>query len=318
MLPDLLRFRPVMVPRPWGGSRLDDRGPIPIGERWDVADLPDGAAGDVADPRSRVRDGALEGMAPSDLVTRYGSLFLGSASPGSEGRLPLLVKVLDARENLSVQVHPPLDYVEEHPETRLKHESWYLLDGEEGARLFLDLVEGADRHTVDEALGTPAIVELLRTVPARRGEFHHLPAGRIHALGAGAMVLEVQTPSDTTFRIYDWSVEYRRAPRTLHVEEARASLLRTPAAPGLPPLDHPGSRDLVRTEHYWMREHRGPGSVSLDPHQELRVLNMARGSMVIGDESLSQWETVVLPASSRLIGPVEVPTGGVLVETGLV
>ncbi len=226
---DPFRLQPILVERPWGGTRLaaDGREPHPdgtIGERWALVDLPQEVAPAVPDPSNTVLDGPYTGMPLRVAMAAACEAILGPVPPAPEGRFPLLFKLLDAREHLSVQVHPDEAYVAEHPEARLKTESWYVVDAEPDAVLYLDVRPGTTTADVEAVIGTPAIVPLLRRWPALVGAFHHVPAGLIHALGAGTLVAEVQTPSDTTFRIYDWSTEYGRAPRPLHPAESLASI----------------------------------------------------------------------------------------------
>ena len=220
-----LRLEASLVPKPWGGTRLEpapESAGMPTGERWEVADL-DPAATTVEDPVTRVSGGALAGATLRDLIVTAPSALLGDAAP-VDGGFPLLVKLIDAGQHLSVQVHPPAGYVGMHPEARLKSESWIVLDAEPGAELWIGLEAGVAFEDLRTVAGTPDIVPLLKRWPAVPGEVHHLPAGTIHALGAGTLVAEVQTPSDTTFRLYDWNSEYGRAPRDLHLGEALASI----------------------------------------------------------------------------------------------
>jgi mannose-6-phosphate isomerase len=227
---------------------------------------------------------------------------LGPHPPTADGRFPLLFKLLDAREHLSVQVHPHADYVVTHPEARLKTESWYVVDADPGAVLYLDVTAGTTEADVEAVMGSPGIVPLLAAQPAVPGAFHHVPAGLIHALGAGAFVAEVQTPSDTTFRIYDWAEEYGRAPRQLHPAESMASIrLHPDDAFSLPATSATGVRELVRTEHYWMREHRlAQGSSALADTSGPIILNVTHGSITLDDLALPQGTTAIVPASSSV------------------
>lgn len=310
---------PVLVSRPWGGRRLLELGKalpddLMIGESWEVADLPDHVAPSVSDPRSRVASGPHAGAALSDLIA-MGDELLGPVEPTAEGRFPLLVKLLDAREHLSVQVHPHSGFVALHPQARLKTESWYVMAADSGAVMYLDLVDGVGEADVVATLGSEAIVPLLRTLPAVPGSFHHVPAGLIHALGAGVMVAEVQTPSDTTFRVYDWAVEYGREPRPLHTEESLASIRLHPAdAFSLGPALSQGVRLLCANAHYWIREHRAMGTVELGGAPGPRVLMVMTGSASLGDLDLSAGSTAVVPAAAL---PTEVSASGVFLEVGL-
>jgi mannose-6-phosphate isomerase len=309
---------PVLVSRPWGGRRLLDLGKalpegVMIGESWEVADLPAEVAPSVDDPRSRVASGPHTGAALSDLIAMSDEL-LGPVPPTAEGRFPLLVKLLDAREHLSVQVHPHAAYVADHPAARLKTESWYVMDSVPGSELFLDVVDDIDPDAVAEAMGTQAVVPMLRAVPAASGAFHHVPAGLIHALGAGVMVAEVQTPSDTTFRIYDWAAEYGRQPRDLHAMESMASIRIHPSdAYSVARATDPGARLLAANSHYWIREHRTEGGVDLGGPPGPRVLMVIEGSLALGGLELHAGQTGIVPSSAL---PTQGRLSGVCLEVG--
>ena len=218
-----LVFEPLLVPKPWGGRRLAGllnkflAGEQPIGESWEIASLP-GA-------ESRVRGGPFDGYSLEELVTRRTRALVGGV-PLVDGRFPLLIKFLDARENLSVQVHPlpaPDDPLGLRP--GIKHEAWYVVQAEPGAELFIGLKPGVTPADLRSAASTSRMAELLRRWPARAGQCYYLPSGIPHALGAGVLVAEVQTPSDITYRLYDWD---RRGldglPRELHIDDALRSI----------------------------------------------------------------------------------------------
>lgn len=308
---------PVLVERPWGGRRLErfgkelPVGPM-IGESWEVADLPGHVAPTVEDPRSRVAEGPYAGAVLSELIERFADDLLGPVPPTADGRFPLLIKLLDARENLSVQVHPDAGYVADHPGTHLKTESWYVVDADPGAELMLDVIDGVDADDVARAAGTPEVVGMLGRVGADVGSFHHVPAGLIHAIGAGVMVAEVQTPSDTTFRLYDWAVEYRRPPRQLHLTESLRSLrLHPPDAFSLPPAS--STRTLIRNPHFWIREHHDPRPrLSADPGP--RVLMAISGTTRVAGVDYPAGSTLLIPAAG--LG-VSVEADGVVLEIGL-
>lgn len=218
-----LLLAPVIVPKPWGGHRLHALGrhddpETPVGESWEVADLPTDAT-TVPDPVSRVVGGPYDGWALSQLLTSHRTALLGGAATSDEGRFPLLVKTLDAAESLSVQVHPPRSL----DPSRFKLESWVVLDADEDAQLLLGVRDGVTLDDVRAAIGSEDLLNLVRRMPARPGDVVHLPAGTIHALGAGVLVAEVQTPSDVTHRLWDWP-ERHRTGRELHLEEGLQSI----------------------------------------------------------------------------------------------
>lgn len=307
---------PVLVEKPWGGRRLADLGKHPgpafFGESWEVADIPNRVAPHLEDPCSRIATGPWRGWALGALAAKLGADLMGPVPLTTEGRFPLLVKLLDAREHLSVQVHPDEAYVAAHPSARLKTESWYVVDADPGSVLFLDVAPGVTRRQVTEAIGSVSIVSLLRKVPAVAGSFHHLPAGMIHALGAGALIAEVQTPSDTTFRMYDWAAEYGRDPRPLHGPESREAVrLHPPEAIDLDPIDG-RTRLLVSTSHYRMVEHsRGP--VELEDRPGPRIIMAVSGSTTVGELELPVGTTAFIPHSAL---DTDVSTDSTCLEVG--
>lgn len=249
-----LLLSPRLVEKPWGGRRLADLGrDLPadasIGESWDVADL-DATSTGVSDPVSPVSHGPHAGATLTELIATHAEDLLGRTAPTAAGRFPLLVKHLDAREHLSVQVHPSADVLERLPGARLKTESWVVVHADPGAELMLGLQPDVTPERFEAAFGTPAIVPMLRRVPAQAGDVHHVPAGLLHALGAGVVVAEPQTPSDTTYRLYDWTEEYGRSPRELHREEAMLCLRARWHVNLAPPEPLRGDGVLVDTEHY--------------------------------------------------------------------
>lgn len=223
MLPQLIALLdPVLLPKVWGGDALRAwHLPVPadatIGEAWMAADLRQtavsGAGGGAVQSPLHGATGTL-----ADLLNAAPTHWLGAEAADPSTGFPLLVKLLDAREHLSVQVHPTPHAV--RPGERVKHECWLVLHAAPGAELFLGVRDGVDRAALADATARGTLPSLLRRVPAIVGECHLLPSGIVHALGAGCVVAEVQTASDTTFRLYDWTWEYARPLRELHVDRA--------------------------------------------------------------------------------------------------
>jgi len=221
-----LKFEPIYKAKVWGGRALAALGrDLPdegaIGESWELADLSQSSAtgGGGGQERSIIANGPLAGRSLHEVMNRYGKKLMGRLEPTAEGNFPLLVKYLDAKENLSVQVHPSPAYAATHVEAHLKSEAWYIVEAQPGAAIYKGIVEGVTAEQFEAAIesGDRAAVEkLLIRVPVKAGDCHYLPSGTCHALGAGIVVAEVQTPSDTTFRVYDWG----RTDRALHVKEA--------------------------------------------------------------------------------------------------
>jgi len=216
-----LTFEPIYKERVWGGERLREAlgkeltGIAPVGESWELVDL----SGD----QSRVAAGSRSGATLHDLVQMDGEALLGPAALDGE-RFPLLVKYIDASQTLSVQVHPDSEAA---PRLggRPKSEAWYILDAEPDAVLYLGLEPGVTAASLRASLAAGEVEKLVRRIPVRRGDLFPVPPGTVHAIGAGVLLAEVQQPSDTTYRVYDWGrLGLDGQPRELHVEQALQSI----------------------------------------------------------------------------------------------
>ncbi len=249
-----LIFEPILMPKVWGGRRLERLGkPLgddtPIGESWEIADLSassvSGAGGGAQ--RSVIANGPLAGRHLGEAVREWGEELLGGRPLSPQGGFPLLVKLLDAHQNLSVQVHPPESHADGR-ETHAKHECWYVLGAEPGSVIYKGVKPGVTREDLREAIERGRVPEVLDSVLAVVGEMHEVPSGTLHAIGEGVMVAEIQTPSDTTYRVYDWAEEYGRADREMHVEQALACVDLTP-----PPAIRTGRSGGVLCENAYFR-----------------------------------------------------------------
>jgi len=216
-----LIFQPIFKPKIWGGRNLatllDKTLPegVSIGESWECADL--------ESAQSVVARGPARGRTLHELVTEWGSRLLGRARP-VHGRFPLLIKFLDATEPLSIQVHP--DSNVEGAGIASKDEAWFILQAEPAAIIYRGLRKGVTMAALEQALRErPAsIVDLLEVIRVRAGDAFYLPAGTIHALGGGIAVAEVQMPSDTTYRLYDWDRQRPDDDAGLHIAPALAAI----------------------------------------------------------------------------------------------
>ena len=178
----------------------------------------------MARDESRVRDGPAAGKSISELTDDWGDEFHGGAL--LDGRFPLLVKFLDARESLSVQVHPkPATDGPDQCTPGVKHEFWYVVAAEPEAEIFVGLRPDVTPADLAKAAGTSTVVDLLQRRRVKPGYCFFLPSGVVHALGAGVVVAEVQTPADVTYRLYDWArTDAAGQSRELHIDEALANV----------------------------------------------------------------------------------------------
>jgi len=268
---------PLLKHRVWGGTRicpflnLPDP-PTPIGEAWLVADLPRS----IPDGASPIVAGHGTGSTLKDVMATERDLVLGRATASPSGDFPLLVKLLDADEPLSVQVHPNAAYAQVHPDCFMKSEAWLVLDARPDATLYRGIRREVDAATFTRHLQEGGVIDDLMREPVRRGQTYWLPSGICHALGAGTMVAEYQTPSDTTFRVFDWD---RNDPkRPLHLDQAMECILFGDEQVLNAPDDHEpwrtcgGSwrgRTRVRTEFFRVDELEAPmGAVADLPERD--------------------------------------------------
>jgi len=210
-----LKFKPLYKDYIWGGRNLAKLGkPLPaegiVAESWEIACHKNGS--------SIVANGCYEGVPLPDLITMLGRELLGESLPPQDiEKFPLLIKLIDAEDNLSVQVHPDDAYANEHENGEYgKNEMWYIISAKAGAKLVYDVVPGTTRESFAEAVAQNNVESCLKTVEVFPGDVINIPAGVVHAIGKGIILAEVQQNSDTTYRIYD----YGRVGRHLHIDKA--------------------------------------------------------------------------------------------------
>lgn len=257
-----IAFSPIYMTRVWGGRSLetvyqrdlpDDQ---PYGESWEMSDR--------ADEQSIVSSGPFAGKSLHDLWTNHREDIFGEDLTGD--RFPLLIKILDARDDLSIQVHPPAEAADElggDPKT----EMWYIAACDPGAKLYIGLKDGCTRDTFERSLAEGTVEEQVHAVSPRAGESIFIPSGRLHAIGAGFLIYEIQQNSDTTYRVFDWNrVGLDGDPRDLHIDESMASIDFDDLEPG---MDQPDGDTLASCEYFFVTRHNIPES------QELTVQNDA-------------------------------------------
>lgn len=212
-----LRFQPLFQGRIWGGNGLftEFGRSLPrdkIGESWEIT-CREGAV-------SQVAAGPLKGKKLTELMAEYGAALLGEKIAAGNG-FPLLLKILDAQDILSVQVHPDDGFAAVHEGSVGKNEVWYILKAEPGAKIVYGLRPEVTKEDFVSALKRGQLAACLNEVAVRPGEIYPVPPGLVHALGKGIMVVELQQNSDLTYRIYDWDrVDAGGQPRPLHVDKA--------------------------------------------------------------------------------------------------
>jgi mannose-6-phosphate isomerase len=299
-----LRIVPDLRERVWGGTRLSPRGPaaagppapgaLPIGEAW------------LAGPSSRVLDGPAAGASLDELAASLGSRLTGSDAR-EPGRFPLLAKIIDASEWLSVQVHPDDDQARrlEGPAAVGKTEAWCVLDAAPGAGILLGVRPGVPPERVGQAIREGGLADLLERREVRRGESYLVPAGTLHAIGPGVLVYEIQQPSDITYRCDDWGRPPTPA-RPIHVAQSLECMRPEPWRGARRSISGATARGLLVRSVHFVLEYLRPAAGELAPCHpamaSLHLLTSVTGQVVVcGDgweARLALFETLVVPADA--------------------
>lgn len=282
-----LRIEPELRERVWGGSRYPAAA-LPIGEAW------------LAFGESRVLDGSWAGATLESLSAQLGSALLGTAGTARyAGRFPLLVKILDTADWLSVQVHPDdAQAVTLEGSGPGKSEAWHVLAAAPGASVLAGTREGVAQAEVVAAIGSRALVELLQRAPVQVGDSVLVPPGLLHSLGVGLTVYEIQQPSDITYRCYDWD----RGGRELHLDKSRAVVDATRPAIVRHASDRPREVVIETPDFRVERMLVGPSPTDITTGgTSCHILTVTDGSCQVtsaaGTLTVSGEHSVVVPAS---------------------
>ena len=306
-----LKFTPLVHERIWGARRLETLfgkklpAGVPVGESWELS----GVEGNV----SVVAEGPLKGNALDELVEVYMGDLVGDEVYEKYGNeFPLLVKLIDAADNLSIQVHPDDKLAAARHASAGKTEMWYVVAAEPGAALYLGFKKTVTKEQYLDALAAGALEELLNRYEAKAGDLFFIPAGAIHAIGKGLVVAEVQQTSDITYRVYDFNrTDASGRPRELHTEWA------------LDALDFTGRADYkvaeVRCPYFEAVVTRVAGNAVRDYSRldSFVIYVCTEGAMTLrcsnGTEAtLKKGETVLIPA---VIDEVVCTGSGTLLES---
>lgn len=314
-----LAFTPILRRLVWGGRRLGSLMGKPIGEGDDYAESWEIA--DYKDVVSVVRDGPLAGTTLRDLVRGRPAELFGRGRADTV-QFPLLVKILDAREHLSVQVHPDDALGKELVGDNGKTEAWVVLAAEPGALIYAGLKPGVSREDLERGIASGEVEPLLHRFEPKPGDCVLVEAGTVHAIGAGVLLAEVQQMSDATFRVFDWNrVDAQGKPRELHVEQAMLSIDfdRGPVDPIVPSprvLEDGDVREpLARCDYFELERLTIERPVEVGRDDRFTILMVLEGELRVrsrrGDLPFGRGETVLLPAT---IGPTMIyPVGRAVV-----
>jgi mannose-6-phosphate isomerase len=298
-----LTFEPIFMERIWGGRKLAELfgKKLPtnarIGESWEIVDRPEA--------QSVVREGPLQRKTLHELWTQNREEVFGDVPDAP--RFPLLLKLLDAREKLSLQVHPP-----EKVAARLggapKTEFWYIAAADPGAELFVGPRGAMTRAQFEEALNSGTVAQYLHKIRVKTGDAMFLPAGCLHAVGEGNLLVEIQQNSDTTYRVFDWNrVDNQGRPRQLHLEQALQSIDFNDIRPQL--VQSEGElllhHDLFEIQKWDLDCQR-----EIAPSGQFAIVCCLTGKLRCADIELVPGEFFLMPAQSedRSVEPVKKAT----------
>ena len=295
--PQPLIFEPIYKQRLWGGRRLESvygrRLPSGnIGESWELSDRDDGM--------SLVAAGAMKGASLRELCANHPDRLVGKDFRG--GRFPILVKILDARQRLSLQVHPAPEHARDH-KSEPKTEMWYVLQCDRNSVLYAGLKKGINADILKKALADGSVLADIGVIPVRPHHALFIPAGLVHAVGEGCMLLEIQQNSDTTYRLYDWGrVGHDGKPRQVHPEKAFQAIkwdLDIPR-PIEPEASLGAETQIVACEYFRVTriELDGPMTVRHDGYS-FSILFAAEGSFTVETSSalhMKPGDTCLIPA----------------------
>ncbi len=289
--------------RIWGGRRLEALygkqlpAGVRIGESWEIVDRPEA--------QSVVREGSWRGRTLHEIWQKNRREIFGEIAPSE--RFPLLIKILDAEEKLSLQVHPPEESAEElGGET--KTEFWYIAQAKPGAEIFVGLKKNRTRSRIEEAIERGDVEEHLHRVTVASGDAMFLPSGRVHGIGAGNVIIEVQQNSDTTYRVFDWNrTDENGAPRQLHVEQALRSIDFQDHEPG---LVRPAGESLVRHDLFEVEKWNLPAPREIAPRGTFAVVACLSGKMECASMTFTAGDVFLVPADlgERKVRPLEKET----------
>jgi len=299
MNPRLLRFAPLYQERVWGGRALADTlgralppGAV-IGESWEIVDR--------LEAQSLVIGGPWAGRTLREVLEKETPAVMGPAwSPARP--FPILVKWLDARDRMSLQVHPPASLAASlHGEP--KSENWYIAEAEPYAAVLAGVCHGVTREKFEAALRTHVLEPLVHRLRVRKGDSLFVPSGRLHAIDAGSLILEIQQNSDTTYRVYDWGrVGLDGKPRTLHVAESLQCIDFSDAEPHPIPASE---KPTLLADCSAFRLRRLPLTVGAEltfaPNEQPRLLSLADGRLATDDPihpELEHGANILIPFAS--------------------
>lgn len=295
-------FQPLYMTRVWGGRELEraygrrlPEAHTPYGESWEIVDR--------ENEQSVVDEGPLAGAALHDLWTQRREDLFG-AGYEAHARFPVLIKILDARDDLSIQVHPRAAHA--GPDAEPKTEMWFIAGCDPGAKLYAGLKRGVTREVFERALADGSVAACVHAIEPRPGDSIFIPSGRLHAIGSGFLIHEIQQNSDTTYRVFDWNrVGLDGKPRQLHIDESLANIDFDDIEPA---IDAP--HDGWLADCPWFRTERirlqGGGTLANPDPEKFSIVSLIDGGLEsAGGRRFEKGRTLLLPRGCEPLAAIQ-------------
>ncbi|MBA5629327.1 type I phosphomannose isomerase catalytic subunit [Moheibacter lacus] len=296
-----IKFKPITQYRIWGGNKLnqavsDDLKIENLGEIWSIS----GVEGNI----SEVENGFLKGQNLNELISTYQEKLVGKKVWEKFGNeFPLLIKFIDAAQPLSVQVHPNDEQAKRLHNSFGKSEMWYIMDAEKDAELIIGFQDGVEKLDYEKHLKSETLEEILGRVSVTKGDAVYIPAGRVHAIGAGIVLAEIQQTSDVTYRIYDYNrIDKDGNKRELHTDLALEAIDFSPIENVKTKYNSTENQfeTLIDSPFFKTQIFTGDQEISMTENNEMRIYICTEGSAKFqtqnGGTKLKMYETLLIPA----------------------
>ncbi len=295
MLKQPLKFQPVYKEKPWGGDKLKTmlNKNIPskkTGESWEISAIPQNY--------SIVSEGYFKGINLKSLLEQYKDKLVGQlVYEQFADNFPLLIKYIDANDDLSIQVHPDNKMAAIHDQSFGKNELWHIIQADPGAVLYLGFKEGVNKDSYLHHLNKGSLEKILNKIDVKAGDTYYIPAGTVHAIGKGILLAEIQQTSDITYRIYDWNrIGLDGKPRELHTDKALKAI-NFKAKPLLQ------NSKQIKTPYFNIEIiHLNNNKIDdLSQTDSFVILMNIEGQFIINGQNFQKGESLLLPAVNSIL-----------------
>jgi len=289
-------FRPVYQTRVWGGNSFrnslnrDVPSSIsPCGESWEIVDRPEA--------QSIVNTGSLKGLTLNELWCAHREIIFGTNMPESD-RFPLLLKILDCQQDLSIQVHPPKK-IAKRLEGEAKSELWYIMEAKPQAQVYVGFKKRLTQKQFRTAIEQGQVADTLNAIEPKTGEAIYLKSGRLHAIGAGLLIYEIQQNSDTTYRVFDWNrKDSNGKSRELHIKESLQSINFNDVKPKMDPIINGsvGNCEFFKVT----RETKTANEIICIDRDQFSILSILKGELKLANQTtFYRGDTIIVPCGNH-------------------